>query len=102
MAEHSAKIAKRHRLSFDVLSDPGNRVAGALGLVFSLPDDLAEVYRGLGLDLARFNGDDSWTLPLSGRIVIAPDGVVRSVDVDPDYTARPEPEETVELLRQLA
>ncbi len=84
------------------MSDPGNRVAGTLGLVYTLPDDLAEVYRGLGLDLAQFNGDDSWTLPLSGRIVIDRDGVARNVDVDPDYTARPEPEETVELLRRMA
>ena len=49
-----------------------------------------------GNDLAVRNGEDSWTLPMPGRFVIDRSGIIRTVDVDPDYRFRPEPEKTVE------
>ena len=101
LPEHSAKMAQRHKLEFDVLSDPGNDYARQLGLVFSLPEDLKEVYKGFGLDLPQYNGDDSWELPMPARLIVGQDGTVLDVDADPDYRYRPEPEETVEKLREL-
>ena len=82
-----------------MLSDPGNGWAREAGLVFAFPDDLREVYLSFGLDLPAHNGDDSWELPMPLRAVVDPSGVIRSLDVDPDYTVRPEPEATVEALR---
>jgi len=38
---------------------------------------------------------------MPGRFVIDTKGVVRAVDVDPDYRYRPEPEKTVEDVRAL-
>ena len=70
-------------------------------MVFSLPDDLRKLYRKFGADLSKFNGDDSWTLPMPGRFIVARDGTIRGADVDPDYTVRPEPSRTVELLKTL-
>ena len=35
------------------------------------------------------------------RAVVDSSGMIRSLDVDPDYTVRPEPEATVEVLRGL-
>lgn len=102
LPEHNAKIAKRHKLAFDVLSDPGNAYADKLGLVFKLSGDLKEVYQGFELDLPRFNGDDSWRLPMPARLIVAADGTVRDVEANADYTHRPEPAETVEKLRRLA
>ena len=101
LPENSAKIAKRHKLTFDVLSDAGNAWARRMGLVFPLPDDLREAYEAFGIDLSSFNGDDSWELPMPGRFVVARDGTIVHRDVDPDYTHRPEPEETVERLREM-
>ena len=67
-----------------------------------MPDDLREVYLGFGIDLAAHNGDDSWELPLPARIVIDAGGVIRGIAAHPDYTQRPEPEATLEVLRTLA
>jgi peroxiredoxin len=89
-------------LSFEVLRDLGNVVAERYGLVFTLPDDLRAVYLGFGIDLARGNGDGTWRLPMPARFVIDRRGIIRAVDADPDYTRRPEPAQTVEVLRQLA
>jgi peroxiredoxin len=85
-------------LSFEMLRDFGNRVAEAYGLVFTLPDDLREIYLKFGIDLARGNGDGTWRLPVPARFVIDRQGIIRAVDADPDYTRRPEPAQTVEIL----
>jgi len=88
-------------LSFEVLRDLGNRVAEAYGLAFTLPDDLREIYVKFGIDLAKGNGDGTWRLPMPARFVIDRGGIIRTVDADPDYTRRPEPARTVEILRGL-
>jgi peroxiredoxin len=88
-------------LSFELLRDFGNRVGEAYGLVFTLPDDLQAIYLKLGIDLARGNGDGTWRLPIPARVVIDHQGIVRAVDADPDYTQRPEPGQTVQVLREL-
>jgi peroxiredoxin len=86
-------------LGLQHLRDRANEVAKRYGLSFDLPEDLIGVYRGFGLDLAKANG--SWTLPMPARFVIDRNGIIRSADVDPDYTRRTEPTETVEVLRAL-
>ena len=88
-------------LPFEVLHDFGNRVADAYGLAFALPDDLRAIYLKLGIDLAQGNGDGTWRLPVPARFVIDREGIIRAVDADPDYTRRPEPAQTVEVLRTL-
>ena len=86
-------------LGLEHLHDRGNEVAKRYGLSFDLPEDLKGVYRGFGLDLEKANG--SWTLPMPARFVIDDTGVIRSADVDPDYTRRTEPAETIAALRAL-
>ena len=76
-------------------------MARVFGLVFTLPWDLREVYRGFGIDLEKANGDASWTLPMPARYVVDQTGTIRSADVDPDYTQRTEPTDTVGALRAL-
>jgi hypothetical protein len=85
-----------------ILWDETSKVAEAFKLAFTLPDDLREVYRGFGNDLAVRNGDPSWRLPVPARFVIDREGIVRSVEADPDYRYRPEPETTLAALRKLA
>jgi hypothetical protein len=40
-------------------------------------------------------------LPMPARYVVDKGGVIRTADVNADYTIRPEPSETVRLLRTL-
>jgi len=94
-------MKEKHRLDFPVLSDAGHAYTRKLSLVWTFPEDLREVYRGFDIRLPDFNGDDSWELPMPARLVVGTDGVIRSIAADPDYTRRPEPEETLEVLRSL-
>jgi len=88
-------------LTFPLLGDPGNRTAAAFHLVVTVPEPLREVYRGWGIDLERVNGDASWTLPLPSRYVVGQDGIVVDARTNTDHTRRPEPEQTLNVLRGL-
>ncbi len=100
--KYSNQIKSKHDLQFDVLSDEGNKVAEQFGLKFAFPDYLIEVYKGFGAELDRFNGDDSWTLPMPATYVVSQEGVVTAASFDPDYTHRPEPAKAVEELKKLS
>lgn len=102
IAANSRKSVRQNGLDFPILSDPGNAVAAAFGLRFALPDYLVELYASMRNDLPAFNGDDSWTLPMPARYVIAQDGTIVYAEVNPDYTLRPDPSELLPVLRQLA
>ena len=101
MARTPRETEEPKPLSFEMLRDFGNRVAEAYGLVFTLPDDLREIYLKFGIDLAQGNGDGTWRLPVPARFVIDRQGIICAVDADPDYTRRPEPTQTVEVLKGL-
>lgn len=101
MARTPRETEEPKPFSFEMLRDLGNRVAESYGLVFTLPDDLREIYVKFGIDLARGNGDGTWRLPVPARFVIDRQGLVRAVDADPDYTHRPEPADTVKILEGL-
>jgi peroxiredoxin len=99
---NSRKSVRQNKLSFPILSDTNNNVASAFGLKFALPDYLVELYKSLKNDLPTFNGDPSWTLPMPGRFVIAPDRTIVYAEVNPDYTLRPEPEAMLPALKKVA
>lgn len=99
--QYSAKMKEDHGLEFPVLSDEGNRVAAKFNLVYEFPDDLKKAHEELGAPLPRFNGDDSWTLPMAARYVIRRDGTIAHADVSADYKVRPEPKKTLKQVRAL-
>jgi len=84
-----------------MLRDFGNQAAEKYGLAFTLPDDLRQIYLKFGIDLPQGNGDGTWRLPIPARFVVDRAGILRAAEADPDYTRRPEPARTVEILRGL-
>lgn len=102
LPEHHGKMIESHGLAFDLLSDPGNAYAQSLGIRFEVPPEIRDIYRGLGIDLEKHNGEASWTLPMPARFVADSNGIVRAADVDPDYTRRPEPAKTVADVKAIA
>ena len=99
--EFSKSMQEEKHLTIDMLSDTGNAVAEAFGIRHRLPDDLSALYAKFGIDLPKFNGDESWTLPMPARYIIDKDGIVQYAAVNADYTARPEPEDTVAALKAI-
>lgn len=101
LSKYSKQIVKKNSLTFPVLADIDNKVASLYGLTFTLPRELQEVYSSFGIDLPRFNGNETWQLPLSGRFIVDAQSVIRNIEVHPDYTQRPDPSEIVEILQSL-
>jgi peroxiredoxin len=102
LRQNSLKSERENKVTFPILSDPGNEVAARFGLRFKLPDYLIELYRdSFKNDLSRTNGDSSWTLPMPARYVIGMDGVIAYAEVSPDYTHRPDPQELLPALSAL-
>lgn len=101
-AVNSRKSVRQNELSFPILSDKGNVVADRFGLRFRMSDEIIALYKGFGNDLPMINGEDSWTLPMPGRFVIAPDGTIAYAELNPDYTRRPEPSALLPALRGAA
>jgi peroxiredoxin len=99
--EHNRSLIQDKNLSFELVSDPGNRVAKKYGLVFQVPDDLKQLYLKFGINLESSNNDDSWTLPIPARYIVDRDAVIRYAEADPDYTVRPDPQHTIEALKTL-
>ena len=95
----NAEVKEKHRLTFPVLHDQDNSYARQLGIVYTLPEELSELYAGFGIDLPGNHDTATWELPLAARLVVDAGGIIRSMDADPDYTIRPEPEASLKVLR---
>jgi len=95
LPEHNQAMRDKNALNFHLLSDPGNAYAAELGLRFEIPAELKKEYQAMGLDLPKFNGDESWSLPIPARLIVDTTGTIRAADVDADYTRRPEPSKTI-------
>lgn len=95
------ELKEEKKLTFEILSDPGNEVSQRYGFTYKLPEDLKEIYLKFNIDLEQYNGDDSWTLPLPARLIIDQEGIIRYAAVNADYTVRPEPEETMAALKNM-
>ena len=97
----SEEMAASNALSFPVLSDVGNRVSRAYGLVFRVDETTKAQYQAVGIDLPAVNGADAWELPVPATYVIGTDGVVHSAFVEADYTQRADPRDVIDALREL-
>lgn len=88
-------------LDFPILFDEDNKTAKAFGLAFEFPDDLKEVYGLFQIDIPKSNGTDTWEVPMPARYVIGKDGKVVSAAIDPNYLKRPEPADTLAIVKAL-
>ncbi len=100
-AELNVEVKQKHRIAYPVLTDFDNVFAKSLQLVYALTDELSERYKGFGINLPANHGTEAWEVPLATRIVVDSDGTIAAIDADPDYTIRPEPEATLEVLKSL-
>jgi len=87
----SLSTKKSKELTFTVLSDPGNQIAGELGILTAPSDGARAAQLQLGLDLTQVNADRTTALPMPTVVIADADGVIRWIDVHPDYTTMAEP-----------
>jgi peroxiredoxin len=86
----SLTSAESNELTFSVASDPGNQLANALGILTAPDPDAVDAQVDVGLDLSEKNADGSINLPMPTVVVVDAAGVIRWIDVHPNYATRSE------------
>src|SRR5580692_5923499 len=99
LERYTRALHKKLNLTFDILTDLHLKTAEEFRLVFTLPDYLRELYKSFGSTLDRFNDEPEYRLPMPARYILDKEGIIRSADVNADYTVRPDPSETLAKLR---
>jgi peroxiredoxin len=101
--DDTVSTAEKNALTFPVLSDVGQSVGEAFGIVYAFTDELRSAYHGFNLDIPAKNGTpDDWSLPLSATYVIGADGVILFADIGLDYRRRTDPLEVLNILERRA
>ena len=95
--DYSLSTQQRNDLEFELLSDIINHMARSFGLVFRLSETMEKLYRKYNMILSRYNGDESWELPVPGTFVVDRKGVIQGRFVNADYTQRTEPAEVIDV-----
>ena len=88
--EGSELAVANGELAFPVLSDPGNALAAALGIVTAPSSAARQAHTALGFDVADSNADDTAQIPFPSVFLVDGNRVVRFADVHADYTTRTE------------
>ena len=94
----SVSAVEANELTFTVVSDPGNVLASALGILTAPTEDAQAAQRQMGLDLATVNADGTVAVPMPTVAIVDAGGVLRWIDVHPDYTTRTEPADVLAAL----
>jgi peroxiredoxin len=96
----SLSTKESKELTFTVLSDPGNQIAGQLGILTAPSDGARAAQLQLGLDLTQVNADGTTGLPMPTVAIAGADGVIRWIDVHPDYTTMAEPGQVLQAVTE--
>jgi peroxiredoxin len=97
--DEALSLQEKNELAFPVLSDPGNQIAAALGVLTAFGAAAQAAVAGVGIDVAAGNADGTSGIPMPTVVVVDAVGAIRWIDVHPDYTTRTE---TAEILDHLA
>ena len=101
--DDSLSTIEKNALSFEVLSDTGQKAGRAFGLVYRFTDELKSAYDGFGLDIPSKNGaPGEWSLPVSATYVVDRGGRIIYAHTDPDYRDRADPVDVLTVLTQRA
>lgn len=100
--DKSLEQVRKDGFPFPILSDLNDEVMQDYGLLFEVPEELSDVYiRNFQLDIADYNGEGRYILPVPATYVIDRQGVIRAAFADTDYKKRMEPADILAALETL-
>ncbi|MDT7746849.1 MAG: hypothetical protein QOD96_511 [Pseudonocardiales bacterium] len=97
----SLSMRETNELTYTVVSDPGNQVAGQLGILTAPTDAARGSQAALGVNVAGLNADGTDTLPMPTAVLVDAGGTIRWIDVHPNYATRSEPAEILAAVAAL-
>lgn len=99
--DNARETVKKQGLGYYVLSDVKADVGKKFGLMFTLPEDLIELYKKFGIDLNKANASQKWELPLAATYIVNKDGKITYSFVDVDYKKRAETKDLIAVLKKI-
>ncbi|NUF27680.1 MULTISPECIES: peroxiredoxin-like family protein [unclassified Gilliamella] len=81
-------VTVRNNLEFRILSDKGNEIADKYGLVFTLQENVRDIYKNMGADLELFNNDKTYKLPIPATYLIDKNKKILFSSVSTNYMER--------------
>ena len=102
LPDSSLTIVEKNELDYEVLSDVDSIYTKEIGLSFTLDNDLRKAYADAGADLADFNGEGQYSLPVPATYVVSARGSIVFAHVDVDYTTRANPEEVLKIVKAIS
>jgi peroxiredoxin len=94
----AAEMKADSNVRFPVLTDMDNGYAMSLNLAIWVGTEMEQFMRSIGRELPKYQGNESWTLPIPATFVVARDGRITARFVDPDYRHRMAIDELVAAL----
>jgi peroxiredoxin len=85
--------------AFPILTDLDCGYALELQLAIKINDEKRNAMTSAGWDIAPFQDNDNWILPIPATFVVGKNGFVKARFVDPDYRKRMNIDQLVEALR---
>ena len=86
--QYGAELKSYANAPFPVLADVDNGYALELNLLFWVGDEKREAMQAGGFDIAPYQGNETWMLPIPATFVVGRDGLVKARYIDPDYRRR--------------
>lgn len=86
------------KASFPVLTDMDNGYAMSLGLAIWVGDEIQKIIAHRH-DLAKYQGNDAWVVPIPATFVVGQDRRIKARFVDPDYRKRMAIEDLLAAMR---
>lgn len=84
---------------FPILTDVDNGYSLSLNLAIFVGLEMQKFMTSAGWDIAPYQGNDAWLLPIPATFIVGRDSIVRARYVDPDYRKRMAIDVIVDALR---
>jgi peroxiredoxin len=88
--QYGAELKSYANAPFPILADVDSGYALELNLLFWVGDEKREAMRAGGFDIAAYQGNETWMLPIPATFIVGRDGLVKARYIDPDYRRRME------------
>ncbi len=98
-AEYTNISSKENSITFDILSDIDTKVMQEFGIVFTLDEDVKEIYEHFGINLEETQGNSEFKMPIPATYVINKNLEVIFAHIEEDYTTRCEPKDVLDFLK---
>lgn len=84
---------------FPILTDVDNGYALSINLAIFVGLEMQKHMTNAGWDIAPYQGNDAWILPIPATFIVGRDSIIRARFVDPDYRKRMAIDIIVDALR---